>query len=209
MKTLKKKSGLSNKTIKINHTYSKNSNDGMKTQENQIKNGDFSLEQYSENNGFLTRIWGNSLWHVMHCMSFNYPINPTKEDKKSYMFFVKNLKNVLPCGKCRKNLSGNFKKLPLNMNDMLNRETFSKYIYNLHEIINTMLGKKSGLSYEEVRNTYEHFRARCKKEVKKTVTNNNTKKNEIGCVIPFYGKKTKCVLTIVPEEKQCKSFTIE
>jgi hypothetical protein len=181
----------------------------QRTRKNLKKGGNFSMSDFSSNDGFLVQVWGNSLWHVLHTMSFNYPVNPTNENKKNYMFFIKNLKNVLPCGKCRKNLSGNFKKLPLTMNCMINRETFSKYIYNLHEVINTMLGKKSGLSYEEVRNTYENFRARCKKDIKKPVTNNNTKKNESGCVIPFNGEKTKCILTIVPESKQCKSFSIE
>ena len=52
---------------------------------------------------------------------------------------------------------------------MKNRETFSKFVYNLHEHINGMLGKHSGLSYEDVRERYEHFRSRCsekKNEVK-------------------------------------------
>ena len=44
---------------------------------------------------------------------------------------------------------------------MKNRTNFSKYVYRLHEIINTMLGKKSNLSYCDVRNLYENFRARC------------------------------------------------
>jgi hypothetical protein len=76
---------------------------------------------------------------------------------------------VLPCGKCRANLKENFKKLPIRMADMKNRETFSKYLFNLHELINTMLNKKSNLSYEEVSNTYEKFRSRCFKEPSKTM----------------------------------------
>jgi hypothetical protein len=92
----------------------------------------------------------------------------------------------------------NFKKLPLLMKDMKTRESFSRYVFNLHEVINTMLGKKSGLTYEKVRDTYEHFRARCTKNVSKV--------DEIGCIVPFYGKKTKCVLSIVPQEKKCKTF---
>ena len=47
------------------------------------------------------------------------------------------------------------------MKTMKSRETFSKYIYNLHELINTMLNKKSNLSYDDVRERYENFRARC------------------------------------------------
>ena len=46
---------------------------------------------------------------------------------------------------------------------MQSRETFSKYIFELHELINRMLQKKSGLTYEQVRERYEHFRSRCGK----------------------------------------------
>ena len=44
---------------------------------------------------------------------------------------------------------------------MSSRDTFSRYVYDLHEMINGMLGKKSGLGYEEIRERYEHFRSRC------------------------------------------------
>ena len=49
---------------------------------------------------------------------------------------------------------------------MKSRYTFSKYVYNLHEVVNTMLNKKSNLSYDEVRERYENFRARCPKKRK-------------------------------------------
>ena len=64
------------------------------------------------------------------------------------------------------NLIQNFKKLPLLDKHMKNRYTFSKYIYDLHELINKMLGKKSGLKYCDVKERYEHFRARCNKTIK-------------------------------------------
>jgi len=85
---------------------------------------------------------------------------------------------------------------------MKNRETFSRYIYDFHELVNTMLNKKSGLTYEEIRERYEHFRARC-------VKNKTVKKNEKGCVVPYYGKKSKCVLKIVPNETKVKTLEID
>jgi hypothetical protein len=109
----------------------------------------------------LTSVWGPGLWHTLHTMSFNYPVSPTLEDKTHYRDFILNLQNVLPCGKCRKNLKMNFKHLPLKMSDMKSRDTFSRYIYNLHELVNKMLKKKSNLTYCDVRERYEHFRSRC------------------------------------------------
>ena len=49
---------------------------------------------------------------------------------------------------------------------MRNRTSFSKWVFKLHELINTMLGKKSGLRYCDVRERYEHFRSRCTTEKK-------------------------------------------
>jgi hypothetical protein len=87
------------------------------------------------------------------------------------------------------------------MKHMKNRNTFSRYIYKLHELINTMLGKKSGLSYESVRERYEHFRSRCTRKTKKNIEN--------GCTEPVYGEKSKCVLQIVPDTKKCDTFQID
>ena len=166
----------------------------------------FSDEHYNSNDGMLTRVWGPSMWHVLHTMSFNYPLKPTCAQKTHYMNFVLSLQNVLPCGKCRTNLEKNFKKLPLNLKNMESRHTFSLYMYKLHEVINKMLHKKSGLSFEDVRERYEHFRARCKKETEDLVKNFISFNKENGCTEPINGQKAKCILKIVPDETKCETF---
>ena len=164
----------------------------------------FTIEEYNSNDGFLTSIWGSSTWHFLHTLSFNYPVNPSEEDKHNYRDFILSFRNVLPCGKCRKNLKLNFKKLPLTIEHMKNRETFSKYIYNLHELINKMLNKTSNLSYKDVRERYEHFRSRCLKNIHEEI-----KLTEKGCTEPLYGVKTKCVLKVVPDNEKCESMEID
>jgi Erv1 / Alr family len=165
----------------------------------------FSKDDYDSNNGMMTSIWGPPTWHMLHCISFNYPVSPSDIQKKQYMDYIKSLQNILPCGKCRKNLTKNFRRLPLEDRHMASRETFSRYIFDLHEVINEMLGKKSGLAYDIVRDRYEHFRARCASPSSKT----STLLTEKGCVVPYYGKKQKCVLRIVPHTKKCKTFHIQ
>ena len=113
---------------------------------------------------------------ILHTMSFNYPVNPTEKDKKNYRNFVLNLQNVLPCKYCRINLKNNMKVHPLLDCHLKNRDKFSRYIYKLHEIVNKMLKKKSGLSYCKVREIYENFRARCTQEKPKIFKFNKTKK---------------------------------
>lgn len=156
---------------------------------------------YDSKQGMLTTVWGPPMWHILHIVSFNYPVEPTKKQKKDYYDYYNTMKNILPCGKCRENLKKNLKKNPLTMKVFKNRHTLSKWVYDLHETINKMLGKNSGLTYEEVRETYEHFRAKCDSK--------QNKSQEKGCVNPLHGEKSKCVLKIVPQTKKCKSFQID
>jgi len=172
----------------------------------------FKNSDYISGDGMVTSIWGPPLWHYLHTMSFNYPVNPSNEDKKNYMDFIRNLANVLPCKFCRMNLKTNLKQLPLTKFDMTSRETFSKYVYNLHELVNKMLKKKSNLTYCDVRERYEHFRSRCTEEkptlfkFKKLKTR---KQKEKGCTEPLYGKKSKCIMNIVPQEIKGASIQID
>ena len=157
----------------------------------------YNSDEYNSGDGMLTTIWGPPMWHFLHTMSFNYPVNPTRTDKKHYMNFIKSLVNLLPCKYCRENIKQNFIKLPINLSSMKNRYTFSKYVYDLHEHINKMLNKSSGLSYDDVRERYEHFRARCTKKKVKV---------EKGCTESLYGEKAKCIIKIVPQSNKCKTF---
>jgi hypothetical protein len=185
----------------------KNRNTHNKTKKNTYKKSD-----YSSGDGMLTTVWGPAMWHYLHTMSFNYPVEPTQENKKHYRDFVLNLRNVLPCKYCRINLANNLKKKPLQMCHMKSRETFSRYIYELHETVNRMLNKKSNLTYCDVRERYEHFRSRCTDEKPKVFTFKKTKtrsKKEKGCTEPLYGKKAKCVINIVPQEDKTATFQMD
>ena len=198
----------------INKT-NKNKTNKNKTNKNKTyKNRVFKKTDYNSGEGMLTSVWGPSLWHYLHTMSFNYPINPTVQDKKHYLDFIISLQYVLPCKYCRMNLTKNFKQLPIAMETMNSRETFSHYIYNLHELINKMLKKKSNLSYCDVRERYEHFRSRCTEEkpIIFKYTKLQTKKNknkEKGCTEPLYGKKSKCIIKIVPQDDKGQSMQID
>jgi hypothetical protein len=165
----------------------------------------FSKESLKSSDGMLVTIWGPPVWLFLHTMSFNYPINPTHEDKIHYMEFIKNLQYVLPCKHCRTNLIKNLKTNPITLEKMKNRDTFSRYLFSLHEQINKMLNKSSGLTYEDVRERYEWFRARCQPNVPVLT---KTKKHK-GCTEPLYGKKGKCVLRIVPQEEKIDTFEIK
>jgi hypothetical protein len=72
-----------------------------------------------------------------------------------------------------------------------------------------MLHKTSNLTYEDVRERYEHFRSRCTIDKPKKNFTRKTKTKEKGCTEPLYGKKSKCVIKIVPQEEKIDSFQID
>ena len=211
----------SNNNKKSNNTKSNNKNNKkFKTRKRIFKKTD-----YNSGDGMLVSVWGPSMWHALHTISFNYPIHPTVQEKQHYRNFILNLQYVLPCKYCRMNLKTNFKHLPLTMSKMKNRETFSRYIYDLHELIHKMLHKKSARTFCDVRERYEHFRSRCTEEKPKLFTfkqldknnknNNKTLKNrtmknkEKGCTEPLYGKKSKCIIKIVPQDTNEATFQMD
>ena len=199
----------------MSKNYKKNTNKSKKNKSKKI----FSKKHYNSGDGMLTSVWGPSMWHSLHTISFNYPVNPTTEDKKNYKDFIMSLRYVLPCKYCRINLTENLKKFPITCENMKNRESFSRYIYELHETVNKMRNKKSGLTYSDVRERYEHFRARCADDKPTVFTfenlntkekenkNKTMKKREKGCTEPLYGKKSKCIIKIVPQDDRYTSFT--
>ena len=199
----------------MNKSYRKNNTrKNLKTNKNKTKKI-YSKSDFNSGDGMLTSVWGPSAWHLLHTMSFNYPVEPTQEQKHHYRNFVLNLKNVLPCKYCRMNLKTNLKELPLTMECMKNRDTFSRYIYNLHELINRKLNKKSNLKYCDVRERYEHFRSRCTEDLPKLFKFDQKLRDKIkntegkGCTEPLYGKKSKCIIKIVPQEEKGQTFQMD
>ena len=186
-----------------------------KNRKGKKKKRTYTKKHFSSGDGMLTSVWGPPLWHYLHVMSFNYPVKPTADDKKHYRDFICNLRNVLPCRYCRQNLKKNLKMLPLTNADLKNRDRFSRWVYKLHELVNTMLGKTSGLKFCDVRERYEHFRSRCTQDSKvvsgKVLKEHlrKTQKKEKGCTEPLYGKKSQCIVKIVPQDKKNKTFQMD
>ena len=171
----------------------------------------FSDKDFVSGDGFLTTVWGPPMWHYLHTMSFNYPVHPTPADKRNYRSFMVGLQHVLPCKYCRINLKTNYKNHPLRACHLVNRDAFSRYVYELHEIVNKLLGKTSGLSYCDVRERYEHFRARCTDDPNPRMAKlqKTKKRGHKGCTEPLYGAHSKCVLKIVPQDAQAETLSID
>jgi len=163
----------------------------------------FSDNDYNSNMGIGTKIFGPIFWSMLHIISFNYPINPTEENKDDYHKYLMSIKNILPCKSCRDNYIVNLKATKYGRDKLKNREVFSRFIYDLHNTVNKMLGKKNFSTYEDVRDKYELFRAKC---VDNTPTDTRI---ETGCTIPVNNTKIQSIIHIVPLKKNGDSFVID
>ena len=99
----------------------------------------------------LPEIWGRYGWNFLHLVTFNYPDNPTELDKEHFFQFFYSLQYILPCGKCRYNLSNHLKKYPLTAESLSSKTNLVKWCIDLHNIVNYYIGKPM-LTYTEAIN---------------------------------------------------------
>jgi len=151
-------------------------------------------------NGLMTRIWGPSGWLFLHCITFGYPykIDPTNPEhiakQNDYYRFFYYLGKVMPCKYCRNSYMDFFTtKSP--MSKLGSRKEFTKWLYDIHNMVNDKLGVPSceRPTFEEVEDQYQSFRAACK-PLTETERSNNAGK---GCVAPADGKPKRSVIKVV------------
>ena len=176
---------------------------------------------YENDNGMLTTVWGPSLWHSIHTITFNYPVRPTKQEQADYYKFIMSLEKVLPCKYCRENFPKNMRAVNKRKRTTLKRALargragFSRYMYDFHNEVNVMLGKPITLTYKQVKERYENFRARCtlkksESEMQECKRNIKQMKRERGCTESLYGMKSRCVIVTLPADgPKCDSFMMD
>jgi hypothetical protein len=137
------------------------------------------------NNGLITKIWGPALWIGEHSISFGYPLNPTDEEKLAYKKHFESLADVLPCIYCRNSYKEFISSGDTQLNDAVleNRTTLTKWLYRIHNLVNEKLGVDYGVTYDDVVNKYESFRARCIHHTDHNHKDENSK--AIGCIVPL------------------------
>ena len=147
---------------------------------------------FSSGNGMQTHVWGPLLWTFLHIVSFNYPVKPTVRQRLQYWDFLLKLRNVLPCRHCRENLQRNLVQAGLKPAVFDSRDTFSRFIYDLHNTVSQQLGKpRWDRSYEYLRSHIECVRARSSNKPKSA-----TRGKEAGCTEPVvYGCPVATVFT--------------
>ena len=91
------------------------------------------------------------------------------------------------------------------MKHLGSRKEFTKWLYDIHNLVNNKLGVPSceTPTFEEVEERYQSFRAACKPLSEKQKQDNATK----GCISPEDGKPKRCVIKVVEYEKTPETTT--
>jgi hypothetical protein len=116
-----------------------------------------------DTDGLMPRIWGPPMWKALHAITFSYPSNPTKDQMFHYEVFFKTLAYVLPCKSCRKSYTDFIEsgETKLTKDVFRNKDSLTLWLYKIHEAVNRKLGVTSNVTYEDLVETYESFRAKC------------------------------------------------
>jgi FAD-linked sulfhydryl oxidase len=122
--------------------------------------------------GINAEHWGKQGWHFIHSIAWNYPENPTEDDKNDYLAFLGSLEKVLPCPICGQHFKENMAKNPPKM---ANKEEFFNWSVDMHNEVNKMNGKRV-LSYEEA---FEQLliNSRTKDQLEEIIKNNSINAN--------------------------------
>ena len=130
-----------------------------------------------ENNGLITKLWGGSGWEFLHSITFGYPVQPTEENKRDYFNFFMNTGYVLPCVHCRDSYLEFVKTDDTILDEaaLESRDSLTRWLYRLHERVNKKLGVDYYVTFDEIADKYNCFRAKCIK-------------TGTGCVTPLNRK---------------------
>jgi hypothetical protein len=102
-----------------------------------------------------TRFWGPSGWKLLHLTATAPVAHPTK-----VLRWFELLPYVLPCKYCRYSLSEYYEKLPLTLATVKSPSAFSRWAYEIHNMVNDKLRGQGLLNtpnpaYEEVHELYK------------------------------------------------------
>lgn len=105
-----------------------------------------------------TRFWGPPGWKLLHQVAYQYPENPTPQEKLDYGIFYSNLANVLPCKYCRNSFTKYIKNLPID-GYLETKTKLTEWVYLMHNKVNGKLRRQGHITtpnptFKEVNEMY-------------------------------------------------------
>lgn len=105
--------------------------------------------------------WGPGGWTFLHTITFNYPLEPSNEDKIKYKSFFDSIGEMLPCKYCRDSFKIYCKYIPID-EFLESRVGVTYWLYRIHQLVDEKIFKDN-TPFENVIRKYENFRAKCGK----------------------------------------------
>jgi FAD-linked sulfhydryl oxidase len=99
------------------------------------------------------RQWGPAIWFSLHSIAAAYPEKPTEQDRESIVKLFEGLSLRLPCGICSVHLQEELKSFPIYEHTE-SKVQLEKYVYDLHNRVNTKSGKSITHTFEEVQDAF-------------------------------------------------------
>ncbi len=101
-----------------------------------------------------TDYWGPLTWTTLHCLTYNYPISPSKDyQKRTFYFFNYVVPSVLPCPKCQKHFLKQLRDKPIGYH-LANRESLCQWLIDAHNYVN-VTNRKKVYTTEEINGIYQ------------------------------------------------------
>ena len=149
-------------------------------------------------------VWGNSAWHLLHTIGLNTKVSSS--NKKDYIIFLNNFKNILPCPNCRENYKVKHSNFLIN-DETISTKNYQKWVYNIHNMVNDSV-YNTRISFND------HIKENKKYDVKKINKFSNIVIDQLGAT-PSYKElldcKTylKCIVKLHPKKIKNKSKKIK
>ncbi|XP_034251254.1 FAD-linked sulfhydryl oxidase ALR [Thrips palmi] len=83
---------------------------------------------------------GKNTWGFLHTMAAYYPDNPTPQQKNDMKSFFNSFSQFYPCEVCAKDFQQELRLQPPNVE---NQKGLTKWLCDMHNIVNVKLGKQS------------------------------------------------------------------
>lgn len=106
-------------------------------------------------NGFRSDVWGPHAWIFLHFVAQNYTV--AKRD--AYVRFFVALGDVLPCMYCRENYKKKL-KATLRPQVLTSRRSFTKWVFDIHNMVNRHLKKPSMKNFDRYYRVIETYRSK-------------------------------------------------
>jgi len=97
--------------------------------------------------------FGPHYWYMLHNMSLNYQMNPTRVARQKMRAFVEVLPYLLPCRNCSEHAKEFMASADLNK-ALTNRKTLFTFMWNFHNHVNKRLGKPQ-MSFKDALELYK------------------------------------------------------